>query len=117
MKKVYLLLHLLLMLYAVGGIFSKRAAGAEFLSVEYIANYMAVLVILMIYAVFWQIILKRIPLTVAMANKSATVIWGLIYGQLFFKETITLSNVAGAVIIIIGICIVVNADKEQQECT
>lgn len=117
MKKVYFGLHLLLMFYAVGGIFSKQAANADFLSIQYIANYGAVLGILMIYAVFWQIILKKIPLTVAMANKAATVIWGLIYGRLIFKEKITVFNVVGALIIVIGIWIVVNADKEQSECT
>lgn len=122
MKKTYLGLHLCLMFYAVGGIFSKRAANADFLSLEYILNYGMVLAILMVYAVFWQMILKKVPLTVAMANKSVTVIWGLIYGFLFFQEKITPANLIGAVIIIVGIIIVVNGDKEngdkeQKPCT
>lgn len=117
MKKIYFGLHLLLMFYAVGGIFSKRAANAEFLSLEYIISYGMVLAILMIYAVFWQMILKKVPLTVAMANKSVTVIWGLIYGFLFFQEEITLANVIGAAVIIIGIITVVSGDKEQNQCT
>lgn len=115
-KLLYLGLHILLMFYAVGGIFSKSAAQAEFLSVNYLVSYGAVLVILMIYAVFWQIILKKIPLTVAMANKSVTVIWGIIYGVLFFRETITVTNLIGAVVIIAGILIVVDADKEDGQC-
>lgn len=117
MKNVYLGLHLLLMFYAVGGIFSKKAANAEFLSIEYIGSYGMVLAILMIYAVFWQMILKKIPLTVAMANKSVTVIWGLIYGCMFFHEKITAANIVGAVIIMIGIGIVAGTDKEQKRCT
>lgn len=117
MKKIYFGLHFLLMFYAIGGIFSKRAANADFLSWEFIGCYGAVFGILMIYAVFWQMILKKIPLTVAMANKSVTVIWGLVYGYLFFREEITLANVVGAVVIIIGIIIVVNGDKEQNQCT
>lgn len=115
-KLLYLGLHVLLMFYAVGGIFSKSAAEAEFLSVNYLVSYGGVLVILMIYAVFWQIILKKIPLTVAMANKSVTVIWGIIYGVLFFRETITVTNLIGAVVIIAGILIVVDADKEDGQC-
>jgi len=117
LKKIYLGLHFILMFYAIGGIFSKRAANAEFLSLEYIISYGMVFAILMIYAVFWQMILKKVPLTVAMANKSVTVIWGLIYGFLFFQEKITLGNVIGAVIIIVGIIMVVNGDKEQNQCT
>lgn len=116
MKKTYFFLHILLMFYAVGGIFSKNAANEEFLSEKYILNYIMVLLILMVYALFWQMILKKIPLTVAMANKSVTVIWGLIYGWLFFQEKITIANVIGAVVIIVGIMVVVSADKEQGEC-
>ena len=72
-----------------------------------------VLLILMVYAVFWQLILKKLPLTVAMANKSATVIWGLIFGSLIFQERISLSNIIGAVIIIAGIVMVALADDGQ----
>lgn len=117
MKKTYFFLQLLMMFYAVGGIFIKNAANEPFLSTKYILNYGAVLLILMIYAVFWQMILKKIPLSVAMANKSTTVIWGLVYGFLFFQEKITIGNLIGAAVIIAGIVIVVSADKEQEECT
>lgn len=117
MKKQYLALHLILMFYAIGGIFSKQAANCPFLSLSFLGNYMGVLAILAIYAFFWQKILKKLPLTVAMANKSVTVIWGMIFGFLFFHENITLYNVIGAGIIILGICLVVSADKEQETCT
>lgn len=117
LKKTYFFLQLLMMFYAVGGIFSKNAANEPFLSTKYILNYGAVLLILMIYAVFWQMILKKIPLSVAMANKSTTVIWGLVYGFLFFQEKISIGNLIGAAVIIAGIVIVVSADKEQEECT
>lgn len=113
MKRTYFFLHIIIMFYAIGGIFSKRAAGVEILSWDFLFNYGMVLAILAVYAVFWQLILKKLPLTVAMANKSATVIWGLIFGSLIFKERISLSNVIGAVIIIAGIVMVVLADKEQ----
>ena len=72
---------------------------------------------------FWQKILKKLPLTVAMANKSVTIIWGIIYGYLVFHEKVTVFNLAGALIIIFGIYLVVGADtdkqdkKEQKTCT
>ena len=110
--KMYIGLHLLFLGYSIGGIFSKRAGMAEFLSKDFIFSYMVVLLILMVYAVFWQQILKKMSLTVAMANKSVTVIWGLVYGWLFFEEKISITNFLGAAIIMIGIYIVVSADKE-----
>lgn len=114
MKRIYFYLHLLLLFYACGSIFSKRAAGERFLSVSYIADYLIVLLILMVYAFFWQKILKRLPLNVAMANKAATVVWGIILGAVFFGERITVYNILGAIIIIAGIILVVNADKESK---
>ena len=114
MKKIYLGLHLILMFYAVGGIFSKRASAASFLSAEYIGNYTVLLGILVVYAFFWQKILKKLPLTVAMANKSVTIIWGIIYGHLVFHEKVTILNLVGAIIIIFGICLVVGSDEDEK---
>lgn len=114
MKRIYFYLHLLLLFYACGSMFSKRAAEKPFLSVGYIGDYLIVLLILMVYAFFWQKVLKRISLNVAMANKAATVVWGIVLGALFFGEQITVYNVLGAIVIIIGIIVVVNADKENE---
>jgi drug/metabolite transporter (DMT)-like permease len=114
--KTYAGLHLIVLLYALGGIFSKNAANAAFLSQDYILNYGMVLGILAVYALLWQKILKKLPLTVAMANKSVTVIWGLIFGRLIFHESITIWSIIGAVVIVVGILIVVDADKEQEAC-
>ena len=112
----YLLLHFILMIYAVGGIFSKNAGMAEFLSKEFLFNYILVFAFLVFYAFFWQKILQKLPLTVAMANKSVTVIWGIIYGILFFQEKIRWTNLVGAILIILGICVVVKADEECEQC-
>lgn len=116
MKRLYLGLHLILMFYAIGGIFSKLAAQESFLSKDYIINYLIVLAILAIYALIWQKLLKKLPLTVAMANKSVTVIWGMIFGYFIFHEQISFFNILGAGIIIIGIIIVVRGDKEKTTC-
>ena len=61
------------------------------------------ILLLGIYAIGWQQIIKRIPLTLAFANKSVTVIWGLIWGAIFYHEQITIGKVVGAMLIISGI--------------
>ena len=63
------------------------------------------------YALFWQQILKKLPLVTAYANKAITVVWGLLWGMLVFKEKITVFNVVGALVIIFGIYMVVAADE------
>ena len=59
----------------------------------------------------WQQVLKRMPLTVAFANKAVVIIWGIVWGMLFFGETLRISMVVGSVIIIAGIYLVVSDDE------
>ncbi len=100
---ILIVLHILLAIYSIGGIFSKMAANVQFLSLEFCLYYLGIIMILGIYAVFWQQIIKRMPLTVAFANKAITVIWGIVWGFLFFNETITIGQLIGAGLIMIGI--------------
>ena len=101
--KLYLLLHLLLMMFSVMGIFSKLAAGQAFMSFKFILYYGLMLAILAIYAFAWQQVIKRLPLTTAFANKAVTVVWGMVWGVVAFKEHISLNKVIGSIVIIGGI--------------
>lgn len=105
--KDYLLLHGALFLYSTGSIYSKTAANQEFLSLKFILFYGLMLLNLMVYAVLWQQILKRFPLTEAFANKAVVIIWGILWGSLVFHEVITWHMILGAVVIIIGVIVVV----------
>ncbi len=111
-KKTFLGLQLLLLFYSLGGICSKMAAGQPFLSPKYILYYGMVLFILAVYAIGWQQVIKRLPLITAYASKAVTVIWGVVWGMLVFKEKITVTNVAGAVVIIAGILLVVSEEEK-----
>lgn len=110
-----LLLHIVLAVYSMGGICSKLAAEQKFLSIKFILFYGILLLDLILYAVIWQQILKKLPLTIAYANKAVTVIWGMIWGYLFFQERITIQQIVAAVIIIIGVYFVVSDKEEKRE--
>ncbi|MCR5655357.1 MAG: transporter [Lachnospiraceae bacterium] len=110
--KIYLLLHAMLMVYSMTGIFIKLAATAEFLSMKFIFFYGMVIVLLGFYAICWQQVIKRIPLTSAYANRAITVGWGLIWGPLFFHEQITIGKIAGIACVITGIVFYAIADGE-----
>lgn len=105
--KPYIGLHIMLLLYSLGGICSKYAANSEFLSMRFILFYGIVILDLAFYAICWQQVLKHLPLVVAYVNKSVTVIWGILWGCLFFKDTITWRNIVGALIIVAGVYLVV----------
>ena len=112
--KPYLLLHALLLLYALSTLLSKLAAGEEFLSPRFILFYGGVIGLLGIYALGWQQVIKRLPLTAAYANKAVTVVWGLIAGLLFFGEAMTWGKAAGAAMVIAGVVLFALADGEQE---
>lgn len=111
MKKIkvnkYIYLHLLLLLYSFCGVFSKLASQNQFLSIKFCLFYGTSLLILGIYAIFWQQILKKFSLTTAFFNKAVTIIWGMIWGVMFFSEKITLNMIVGTIIVLIGIGLVV----------
>ncbi len=98
-------LHLLLAVYSVGNIFSKLAADAAFMSLEFVLYYGGVLLTLAVYALGWQQAIKRMPLTTAYANKAATIVWGIVFGVLFFDETVTPPMLVGAAVIVAGIAL------------
>lgn len=102
-KKAYLFLHILLAVYSVSGVFSKLAGGAEFPSFSFVFYYGCEILLLGIYAVFWQQIIKRMPITEAYANRAVTVFWGFIYGCLFFHETVSVQKIIGLILITAGI--------------
>ena len=103
-------MHTVLLLYALGSIVSKYAANENIFSVEFVVLYGMKMLNLFIYAILWQQVLKRFSLTTAFANKTVTIIWGLILGLVFFGEPVSLMQILGSVIIMIGICVAVSDD-------
>ena len=112
---VLLILHIMLMFYSMSGIASKLAAGEKFLSPKFILYYGVIIGLLGVYAIVWQQIIKRVPLTTAYANRAVTIVWGIIWGVLFFHENVTPLKVIGAVIVIVGVVLFATADEGEEE--
>ncbi len=112
-KSVFIL-HLLLVFYSISSILSKFAGKYELFSLPFFVLYGAVLLILGIYAIGWQQVLKRLPLTTAFANKAITVVWGLVWGVLIFGEVVNAGKIIAAALIMAGI-VLFSADKNEEE--
>lgn len=113
--KYYIILHIVFAVYSFMGIASKLASGQPFLSSKFIMYYGIVISTLFVYALVWQQLLKKLPLVTAYANKAVTVIWGIVWGFIFFGEKITVFKVLGAVIIVIGVYFVVTSDNADND--
>ena len=64
-----------------------------------------------IFAIEWQQVIKRIPLNTAFSTRSLGIIWGVLWGIIFFEEKLSPMMIAGSLIIILGIVLVVYADE------
>lgn len=109
-SKFYLLLHILLAVYSLTGVCSKLASEQEFMSPLFILFYGLVIANLGLYAFFWQQLLKHLNLTTAFCNKAITILWGILWGVLFFGETVQWNMILGGAIVIIGVIMVVSSD-------
>ena len=93
-------------LYSFADVTAKLASRYPFLSGGYLLWLGAELLVLGVYAVCWQQIIKRVDISVAYANRAAAIVWTMLWAVLLFHETITLKNLVGVGILFAGIWMV-----------
>ncbi|MBQ6345547.1 MAG: EamA family transporter [Methanobrevibacter sp.] len=108
-KKNLLFLQTAVFIYSISGVASKLASNYEFLSFGFILCYGMEILILGIYALLWQQIIKKTDLSVAYTNKATTIFWSMIWSFLIFKEEISVKNLVGVLVIFLGM-LMVNKD-------
>ena len=106
----YLLLYSGIIIYSLSSVMSKTAAGHSVSSWKFFAFYGLALSFLGVYALLWQQILTCFSLITAYSNRSLVTILGMVWGWLFFGESVTPQMILGSAVIIIGIRLVVAAD-------
>ena len=109
--KWMIILHLSFLMNSFAGVASKMAGKSDFLSLPFFFFYGIELLLIMGFAVVWQQILKRMPLTYAITNKPITVVYALIWSVLIFHEKITLRMAVGSLIVIAGILVCVTGGE------
>ena len=107
--KKYCILLGVFLLYAFVFVFTKYASLQEPLSFRYFFCLAGAFGVMGVYAVLWQQVLKRIPLTDAYMFKGSSLIFLLILSSVLFGESITLTNVIGSIIIVGGIALFAKA--------
>ncbi len=113
----YISLYFIIFLYSLGGICSKIGASKTFLSFEWMVLYGLLLLSLALYAVFWQQILKKIPLNTAYTLKSTGIIWTMLWGTLIFHEKLNFLHFISALFIIAGVVLMTTTEKTNGEST
>ena len=111
--KALVALHALLAVYSLSSVCAKLASGFEFMSLGFIGCYAGMIALLGVYAVGWQQIIKRLPLTYAYANKAVTVLWGIVWGMLLFREQVSALKFLGAAVVLAGVVLFSLAEKDD----
>lgn len=112
--KSFISLHVLFIILSVSGICGKLAGQHSLFSREFCFFYGIIILLLGFYAVGWQQIIKRLPLSIAFANKAVTVVWGTVWGVLFFEETVSVGKLVGAAMVIVGVVLYASSDREDE---
>jgi drug/metabolite transporter (DMT)-like permease len=106
-EKIYSYISLIgaFFIYSLSSVFAKGASLQAPLSFGYVGLLTCAIVVLGLYAVIWQQIIKRMCVSDAFMFKGMTIIFVMLLSYLIFGEIITLSNCVGAIIIIVGIAL------------
>ena len=104
--KLLLLLQGAVVIYSFADICAKLASRRDFLTPGYILWLGAEVLVLGLYALAWQQIIKKVDISVAYSNRAAAIVWTTLWAALLFRERITLQNVLGIGILFAGIWMV-----------
>ena len=108
--KNYIILFIAFFLDSISIVCGKLASGYATMSFPFLVWYAADVFFLGVFAILWQQILKKMPLSVAYSSRPVVTILGVIYGVLFFKDQLSVLGIIGIVVIIAGIWMV-SADE------
>ena len=116
MKKIgikqILLLQAIIIIYTIPSIMAKFASSGETLE-KIILFFGLDLLFLGIYAICWQQMIKIFPLSVAYANRAMALLWSAIWAKIIFGEQISLKQMLGIGLVIVG-TLVINTEKQEE---
>lgn len=100
--------------YSLSTVAGKLASDHPFLSFNYILFFGLEFVILAVYAIIWQQMIKKFQLSIACANKALTLLWSMLWNFIIFSTGITVWKVVGVGLVIIGV-IIMNSEADSED--
>ena len=98
-KYSFILMHLGFVIYSFYSVVGKLASLDNQSKKTFLIFYLLLIVILGLYAIIWQQVLKVFHLSTAYTNKAVIIIWGMLWGKLIFKEQFTLKKIIAVLLI------------------
>ena len=110
----YVFLIVAIAIYSTVGILTRCASMHPFLSWQYILYVIGAVGVMGVYAIMWQQIIQRMDISLAYMFKGLGVVFALIICHYVFGEVITMKNIIGASIIILGVTMFAWADNKEK---
>lgn len=102
----FLYLYGALVIYSMVTVCSKLASSYAIPSGGFLLFLGLEIAALAVYAIVWQQAISHFSIVFAISNKGLVVILGLVWSVLLFKEAISVFNIVGAAVIVVGVWIV-----------
>lgn len=110
----WVLLQGIVAIYTVSSVMAKFASGAQ--SLEAMVMFLGLdFLFLAVYALCWQQMIKRLPLSVAYANRAMALLWSALWARWIFGEQIGKKQIAAILLVILGTWIVNTEKREEAE--
>lgn len=115
MIKQYIFLYLAFAIDSLATVCGKLASQHPTMSLPFLFWYAVDVAVLGIFAILWQQILKKMPLSIAYSNRPLVTILGVVYGVIIFGDKLSLTSIVGIAIILVGIFLVVYETRDDAE--
>ncbi len=113
-RNVYILAILAIVFESLSSSVLKFSKDYAFLSPMYLFWFAVAVGIMGLYAIAWQLLLERVPLTTAYLRKGLTYVLIFVWARVFFHEEISVKQMIGMAIIIAGMIISMTGDRETE---
>ena len=108
------LLQAVIVIYTFSSVLAKLASGQEVFTAGFVMFYLGELAVLGIYALLWQQMIKRFELSVAYTNRAMALLWSLVWAVVFFHEQVSIRQIVGVALVILG-TVIVNGGREEEK--
>ncbi len=112
--KNILVLQAVVIIYTLSSVVAKLATAEEVFSFSFFLFYGLEIVILGIYAILWQQMIKRFDLSVAYANRAMAILWSAVWAVVLFHESLGLKQIIGIAFVVVG-TVIVNSDSGKED--
>ena len=112
--KNILVLQAVVIVYTLSSVVAKLATGEEVFSFAFFLFYGLEIVILGIYAILWQQMIKRFDLSVAYANRAMSILWSAVWAVVLFRESLGIKQLIGIAFVVVG-TVIVNTEPVKEE--